>query len=75
MRRPSRLGAIIVGMSQPAELSSVATALEELLRRITAIAETITGDDRDAVTSELFEVERALGAAHRRLTRIVDRYP
>ena len=62
-------------MSQPAELSSVATALEELLRRITAIAETITGDDRDAVTSELFEVERTLGAAHRRLTRILARDP
>jgi hypothetical protein len=60
-------------MDQQAELSSVATALEELLRRITAIAETITGDDRDAVSSELFEVERTLGAAQRRLTRLLDR--
>lgn len=62
-------------MEQLAELSSLATALEELLRRITAMAERVTGADRDAVVSELFEVERTLGAAHRRLTRILDRPP
>ena len=61
-------------VKQLAELSSVATALEELLHRVTAIAETVEGTDRDAVTTELFEVERTLGAAHRRLIRLIDRY-
>jgi hypothetical protein len=57
-----------------AELSSVATALEELLRRVTTIAETVGGSDREIVTAELYEVERTLGAAHRRLARLLDRY-
>jgi len=59
-------------MSANAELSSVATALEELVRRVTGIAERLAGPEEDALTSELYEVERNLSAAQRRLARLVD---
>jgi hypothetical protein len=59
-------------MSVRAELSSVATSLDELLGRITRITEGLGGDERDVVGPDLFEVERALRSARRRVTRIVD---
>jgi len=60
-------------MSVPtAELSSLATALDELAGRVTTIAETLSGGERDDVAVELFEVERALGGARRRLGRLVE---
>lgn len=61
--------------SDAAELSSLATALEELRRRITAIAERRAGDftEPDELATALFEVERSLGDAVRRLQRAVDR--
>jgi hypothetical protein len=59
-------------MSVRAELSSVATSLEELLGRISRIAEGLSGEERDVVGPDLFEVERALRSARRRVTRIVD---
>jgi len=54
------------------ELSSVATALDELLDRVSAIADCVVGPEREAVTSELLEVERVLGTASRRLRRLID---
>jgi ABC-type transporter Mla subunit MlaD len=54
------------------ELSSVATALEELLRRVTTLAEGLEGE---ALTNELQEVERTMGAARRRLRRLLDNHP
>ena len=57
---------------EAAELSSLATALDELARRITAIAESLAGTASDDVAAGLFDVERALGAARRRLARLVD---
>ena len=54
------------------ELSSVATALDELLDRVSAIADRVVGPEREAVTSELLEVERVLGMASRRLRRLID---
>jgi hypothetical protein len=59
-------------MSVRAELSSVSTSLEELLGRISRIAEALSGDERDVVGPDLFEVERALRSARRRVSRIVD---
>ena len=53
-----------------AELSSVTTALEDLLRRVTVIAEQLSGTPDDAVALELFEAERALREAVRRLGRV-----
>jgi ElaB/YqjD/DUF883 family membrane-anchored ribosome-binding protein len=59
-------------MTAIAELSSVATALEELLRRVTAIADDIARSQQETLSSELYEVERTLSTAHRRLVRLID---
>jgi hypothetical protein len=57
-------------MSARAELSSVATSLDELVGRITRIAEGLSGDEREVVGQDLFEVERSLRAARRRLSAL-----
>jgi hypothetical protein len=59
-------------MSVRAELSSVATSLEELQSRISRIAEGLSSEEREVVGPDLFEVERALRSARRRVSRIVD---
>jgi len=53
-----------------AELSSAATALDELTRRIVVIAEQAAQDHDDDTAAELFAVERALRGTHRRLGRL-----
>ncbi|MHB1717414.1 MAG: hypothetical protein ACYCV5_08850 [Acidimicrobiales bacterium] len=53
-----------------AELSSIATGLDDLVRRITAHAEAAGAAGDDERAAELFAVERALAGAHRRLTRM-----
>jgi hypothetical protein len=53
-----------------AELSSVATALDELTRRVVTIADQAASDHDDETASELFAVERALRGANRRLGRL-----
>ncbi|MGH9017113.1 MAG: hypothetical protein ACRDY1_05120 [Acidimicrobiales bacterium] len=53
-----------------AELSSVATALEELTRRVVGIADQAAAEHDDETAAELFAVERALKGAGRRLQRI-----
>ncbi|HET7522508.1 MAG TPA: hypothetical protein VFJ79_00030 [Acidimicrobiales bacterium] len=60
-------------MSARAELSSVSTGVEELLKRVTEIADGLAGMERDVVGPDLFEVERSLRSAQRRLRRIVDK--
>jgi hypothetical protein len=57
-------------MSARAELSSVATSLDELVGRVSRIAEGLTGEERDVVGPDLFEVERSLRAARRRLSAL-----
>jgi len=59
-------------MTPRAELSSLATGLDELLSRVTAIAERLHGPDQEVVGPELYEVERTLRSAQRRLSRILD---
>jgi hypothetical protein len=59
-------------MAARAELSSVGTTLDELLGRISRIADGLSADEREVVGVDLFEVERALRGARRRLSRIVD---
>jgi hypothetical protein len=53
-----------------AELSSIATALDELTRRLVAIADQAASEHDDETASELFAVERALKGAGRRLLRL-----
>jgi len=55
-----------------AELSSLATALDDLTARVTAIADGLSGSARDDVAVELYEVERALDGARRRLARVLE---
>jgi hypothetical protein len=59
-------------MSALAELSSVSTVLDELLQRVTSIADGLTGAERDQLSSDLREVERGLGTAQRRLHRLLN---
>jgi len=56
-------------MAPRAELSAIASSLEELLRRITALAESAQAEDNEELASELFTVERSLHGALRRLRR------
>jgi len=60
-------------MSARAELSSVASGLEELATRIARITEGLELAEREIVGPDLFEVERSLRSAQRRLTRLMDR--
>ena len=55
------------------ELSSVATALDDLTRRVTAIAEGLANTQADWVAQDLFAVERSLRAGLRRLTTLNER--
>jgi hypothetical protein len=59
-------------MSAGPQLSSVATALAEMTRRITGIADEFAGTEREDIATTLYEVERALQAASRRLEKVVD---
>jgi hypothetical protein len=55
------------------ELSSVATALEDLSKRVTAIAEALAHTEADWVAQDLFAVERSLLAGYRRLASLNQR--
>ncbi|MCP3853238.1 MAG: hypothetical protein GY724_29945 [Actinomycetia bacterium] len=61
--------------SDRAQLSSVSTALEDLTSRITESAERHVGTADEDIASELFEIERSMRAAGRRLSRLVRRMP
>ena len=53
------------------ELSSIATLLEQLTKRVGAMAEVAEADKDDNVAHELFGIERILVGANRRITRLV----
>jgi hypothetical protein len=55
------------------ELSSLATALDDLTRRVTGIGEGLANTSADWVAQDLFAVERSLRAAHRRLASLNER--
>jgi hypothetical protein len=59
-------------MSAGPELSSVATALSDLKDRVGALAEDLGSETREDLAATLYEVERSLGAAARRLETMVD---
>jgi hypothetical protein len=54
-----------------AELSSMGATVEDLTRRLRAIADAYTDARREDLAAEVHEVERALEAARRRLDRLV----
>lgn len=58
-------------MSGP-ELSSIGSALDDLARRLTAIAESAGDTGLGWAAQDLFEVERSLGRARRRLAKVTE---
>lgn len=56
-----------------AGLSALATSLDELTTRITAAADGLRGTPRADVADELYEVERSLLTASRKLNRVLRR--
>lgn len=54
------------------QLSSLSTALAELTTRLSALAESLGRSSTDEVANALFEVERSLIGAGRRLDKVVD---
>lgn len=53
------------------QLSSVSTQLVDLTERVAAMAESLSGSERDDVANALFEIERSLSTAGRRLEQLV----
>ena len=53
-----------------AELSSLSSVIRDLLERVTEVARRYEGTDREDVAFELYEVERGLRGASRRLDRL-----
>jgi hypothetical protein len=60
-------------MISRAELSALSSSLDELTRRLTAVAEQAGAEEADELASELYAVERSLQGALRRLQRVADR--
>lgn len=56
-----------------ATLSSLSTALDELTERVTRTADQLSGAPREDVAADLYEVERNLRSASRRLHMLLDR--
>ena len=57
--------------SELSELSSIASSLDQIARRVTVLADAATAAKRDDVGSDLIAVERALLGAVRRLERML----
>jgi hypothetical protein len=53
-----------------AELSSLASALDDLTRRVTVHADAAHAAEDEEMARELFAIERSLNSANRRLTRL-----
>ena len=57
------------------ELSSLETAIRELSDRITAAADELLGTKEEAVALDLYEVERNLKTAQRRISKAASGLP
>ena len=55
------------------QLSTIASSLDDLTRRITELADGRANRPDDDLATELYEVERALQHASRRLQRVIER--
>lgn len=53
-----------------AELSSLSSVIRDLVERVSEVARRYEGTDREDVSFELYEVERGLRGAARRLDRL-----
>ena len=66
------LGLYRFPMVSQAELSSLETAIRELSERITLAADELVGTKAEDVALDLYEVERSLKTAQRRIARAAD---
>jgi hypothetical protein len=57
--------------SELSELSSIASSLEQIARRVTTLADAALAAKRDEVGADLIAVERALFSAVKRLERLL----
>ncbi|MGH9126258.1 MAG: hypothetical protein ACRDZ8_16260 [Acidimicrobiales bacterium] len=62
-------------MTARAELSAVATSLDDLAERVASIHAALTAAERDDLGADLTDVERTLGSAARRLNRALNPRP
>jgi len=58
-------------MSAASQLSSMSTSLTELTGRLSKLAEELEGTEQDGLATALYEVERSLEAASRRLEQVL----
>jgi len=71
---PGRSEAHTAGVDpQGAELSSASSTLDEMIARVARSAEGLLARGEESQAHDLFEVERSLRAAQRRLVGVVDR--
>jgi Mg2+ and Co2+ transporter CorA len=56
-----------------AQVSTLNTSLGELVDRVTRLAEGYQGSPREDVAADLYDVERHLRAAQRRVEQLLDR--
>lgn len=54
-----------------ARLASMATTLDDLVERIEEVGNQLTGSKRESLAHDIFEVERSLRSAQRRLNKVV----
>ena len=66
------LGLYRFPMVSQAELSSLETAIREMSERITLAADELVGTKEEDVALDLYEVERSLKTAQRRIARAAD---
>lgn len=57
--------------SDRSELSALASTIDDLTARLTAVADRYRGTTRPDVAEGLYEVERSLATASRQLARVV----
>ena len=72
MGRTEQMVASVPRVISAAELSSIETAVGELSNRISRAADELMGTPREDVGVELYEVERSLRMARRRLEQATD---
>lgn len=58
-------------MSLDAELGSLSSTLDGLVERVSSLAASTDGHPTDDVSVALYDVERSLAAASRRLARVL----
>ena len=62
-------------MALHADLTSLSSTLDQMLERLEAAAAEVRGTDRDGLLGDLYDIERHLRSANRRLTRTLTAMP